>query len=258
MNQVKIPSSVPTSSLAIGFILLITLIPYFGAWGTVQAGHVGVVTRLGAVHRVANPGLVIKIPLIEQVALMETRTQIEQVEASSASKDLQEVKATVALNFHLRGEKAVDVYQNIGIDYKERIIAPAIQEAFKATTAKFTASELIGKREAVKALAYSELKKRLGKYNIIVDDFNIVNFKFSDDFDAAIEQKTVAQQNKERASIEAQTALVQAQGQVNAQQALREGGSLTPEYLNFLAVQKWNGVLPNATNGVPFLQIPIK
>ena len=135
---------------------------------------------------------------------------------------------------------------------------PAIQEAFKATTAKFTASELIGKREAVKALAYSELKKRLGKYNIIVDDFNIVNFKFSDDFDAAIEQKTVAQQNKERASIEAQTALVQAQGQVNAQQALREGGSLTPEYLNFLAVQKWNGVLPNATNGVPFLQIPIK
>ncbi len=250
--------SISAASLLIGLFLLIIFIPFFGTWSTVGAGHVGVITRLGAVSRVANPGLVLKIPFIEQVALMETRTQIEQVEASSASKDLQEVKATVALNFHLRGEKAVDVYQNIGVDYKERIIAPAIQEAFKAASAQFTASELIGKREAVKSLVYNQLKKRLDKYNIVVDDFNIVNFKFSDDFDAAIEQKTVAQQNKERATIEAQTALVQAEGQVNAQKALREGGSLTTEYLNFLAVQKWNGVLPNATNGTPFIQIPVK
>jgi len=239
-----------------GSIIGLTLL--FGSFQFVPAGHVGVVTRMGAVNRVANPGLVIKVPLIEATAKMETRTQVEQVDASSASKDLQEVKATVALNFHLRGEKAVEVYQNIGTEYKERIIAPAMQEAFKATTAKFTASDLIGKREEVKAMAYAELKTRLEKYNVVVDDFNIVNFDFSQEFNNAIEQKTVAQQNKERATIEAETALTQATGQANAQKALRDNGGLSPEYLQFLAVQKWDGKLPSATNGVPFISIPTK
>lgn len=241
----------------VGFSFL-GLILFFGTIRTVGAGQVGVVTRFGAVNRVVNPGIVLKIPFVESIKTMDTRTQKEQVDASSASSDLQEVKATIALNFHLRGEKAVEVYQNIGLDYADRIIAPAMQEAFKATTAKFTASDLIGKREAVKTLAYTELKVRLEKYNIVVDDFNIVNFDFSKQFNDAIEAKTVANQNKERASIEAESALIQAQGQANAQAKLKESGSLTTEYLNFLAVQKWDGKLPNATNGVPFISIPTK
>lgn len=242
--------------IILGIIVLLIIassLPVFGVWTTVSAGHVGVVTRLGAVNRVQNPGLVLKIPFIEAVYKMETRTQLEQVDAQSASKDLQQVQATIALNFHLRGENAVDVYQNIGIEYKERIIGPAMQEAFKAATAQFTASDLIGKREAVKNLTFNELKKRLEKYNIVVDDFNTVNFKFSDEFDVAIEQKTVAQQNKEKAQIEAETALIKAQGQVNAQQALQEAGTLSPAYLQFHAQEKWDGVLP--PNAVPFFNL---
>jgi regulator of protease activity HflC (stomatin/prohibitin superfamily) len=240
-------------------IAIIVLLPGIGAWTTVSAGHVGVVTRMGAVNRVVNPGLIFKIPLIESVHAMETRTQKEQVDASSASSDLQEVKATIALNFHLRGEKAVDVYQNIGTEYADRVLSPAMQEAFKATTAKFTASDLIGKREAVKVLAYTELKDRLDKYNIVVDDFNIVNFDFSKVFNDAIEAKTVANQNLERAKIEADTALAQANGQANAQKALKDSGALSPEYLQYLALTKWNGLLPTVTgNGIPFVNIPIK
>lgn len=250
----------------VGYILMgllglvaISILPFVGVWSTVEAGNVGVITRFGGVQRVVTPGVVFKLPIfIEWVHEMETRTQLEQVDASSASKDLQDVNAKIALNFHLRGERAVDVYQNIGEDYKDRIIAPAMQESFKATTAKFTASDLISKREEVKKLAYDELKSRLDKYNLIVDDFNIVNFTFSKDFSDAIEQKTVAQQNLEKAKVEADTVLTQAQGQANAQRALKDSGSLSPEYLQFKAIDKWNGVLPNATNGVPFIQIPIK
>ena len=239
-------------------IILVGLILFFGSFSTIGAGQVGVVTRFGAVNRVANPGIVLKFPLVESVNIMETRTQIEQVDASSASKDLQDVNAKIALNFHLRGEKAVEVYQNVGQEYKDRIIAPALQEAFKATTAQFTAADLIGKREEVKKLALTEIKIRLEKYNVIVDDLNIVNFDFSKDFNLAIEEKVKSQQKKEQAQIEAETILIQAQGQVNAQKVLKESGGLTPEYLNFLAVQKWNGILPYATNGVPFINIPTK
>jgi len=244
--------------IRIGVIGLIVLLLVFGSFTIVSAGHVGVVTRFGAVNRVVDPGIILKIPLVESVNQMETRTQKEQVDAAAASKDLQEVKSTIALNYHLDGAKAVVVYQNIGTEYVDRVIAPAMQEAFKATAAQFTAEELIGKREAVKQAAYSRLKERLARYNIIVDDFNIVNFDFSQDFNSAIEQKQVAQQNLERAKIEANTAITQAQGQANAQKVLRDNGSLTPEYLEYVAIQKWDGKMPNATNGVPFINIPTK
>lgn len=242
--------------IILGIFALLVFLPGIGIWSIVDAGHVGVVTSFGAVNRVVNPGFVLKLPLVESVYAMETRTQKEQVEALAASKDLQQVTSTIALNFHLRGEKAVDVYQNIGEDYLNRIVDPAMQEAFKATTSQFTASDLIGQREQVKLKAYTELKDRLNKYNIVVDDFNIVNFSFSKEFNNAIEQKTIAEQNKEKAEVEAQTALIQAQGQAEAQKKLKDSGALSPEYLQFLAIQKWDGKLPDATNGIPFIQLP--
>ena len=189
---------------------------------------------------------------------MDTRTQKDQVDASSASKDLQTVNSKIAVNYHLEGSEAVSVYQNIGIDYQDKVIAPAIQEAFKSITAKYTAEELITKRELLRQEAQDSLRAKLLPYHIIVDNFNIVNFDFSQDFNNAIEQKQVAQQNLEKAKIEADTAVTQAQGQANAQKVLKDSGSLTPEYLQFLAVQKWNGVLPYSTSGVPFVNIPTK
>lgn len=244
--------------IQIGAVILIAIILMLSTIAIVGAGSVGVITRFGAVNRVVNPGLNIKIPIIEGITIMETRTQKEQVDAQAASKDLQEVKSTIALNYHLRPEKAVEVFQNIGVDYKFRIIDPAIQEAFKATTAKFTATELITKREAVKQEALTHLKSRLNRFNVIVDDFNIVNFDFSADFNRAIEQKQVAQQNFEKAKIEATTATTQAQGQADAQSILQNTGSLSPAYLEFLAIQKWDGKLPNATAGTPFINIPTR
>ncbi len=245
-------------SVGAGVVGIIFLILFFSSFAIVSAGSVGVITRLGAVNRVVNPGMSFKLPLIEGITIMETRTQKEQVDAQAASKDLQEVKSTIALNYHLRAEKAVEVYQNIGPDYKIRIIDPAIQEAFKATTANFTATELITKREGVKKLAFEHLKDRLDRFNVIVDDFNIVNFDFSADFNQAIEQKQVAQQTLEKAKIEADTATTQAQGQAEAQQILQTSGSLSPSYLEFLAIQKWDGKLPNATSGTPFINIPTR
>lgn len=235
----------------------------FGALRIVQAGHVGIVTRFGAVKRVADPGIVLKIPFAERVVKMETRTQKEEVEANAASKDLQEVHSTLALNYHLDGKYATDVYQNVGTEYRERIVDPSLQEAFKATTAQFTAEELITKREEVKKVAREHLKERLEPSHVIVDDLNIVNFQFSKEFDKAIEEKQVANQNVqreiqnlERIKVEAQQAKTQAQGQAEAQRALRENGALSPEYLEYQALQKWNGILPNVVGGaVPFINV---
>ena len=257
MNEEGEPIISSFVKAGIGFILSIFVLFNLPVV-SIKAGFVGVITRFGAVNRVANPGLAFRIPFVERVATMETRTQKEQGEASAASKDLQDVKSIIALNYHLRGAKAVDVYQTVGLDYRERVVDPAVQEAFKATTAQFTAEELITKREYVKKIAFDELKDRLEKYNIIIDDLNIIDFDFSSDFNNAIEQKQVAQQNLERAKVEAETARTAAKGQSDAQKILKDAGSLTPEYLEFKALEKWNGVLPLATSGNPFISIPVK
>ncbi len=239
----------------VAVILLVLLLMSFSI---VNAGYVGVVTRWGAVNRVIYPGISMKMPIAESVKKIDTRSQKDQVDVAAASKDLQTVTSTIAVNYHLDGQFATNVYQSVGLKYQDILIAPAVQNIFKATTAKYTAEELITKREQVRLDAENALTEQL-----IVENFNIVNFDFSAEFNAAIEQKVTAQQEVETAKqklaktkIEAETAKAQAQGQADAQAALKNTGALTPEYLQYLALQKWNGILPQVTGGaVPFVDV---
>ena len=217
----------------------------------IPAGNIGVVLRFGAVDRVVYPGIKAKIPFVETVQTMNIRTQKDEVQATAMSENLQLVTSVIAVNYHLDGSKAKEVYQNLGANYADIIVAPAIQHTFKAVTAKFAAEELITKRDQVRLAAEEDLTKQLARYNIIVENFNIVNFDFSDEYQNAIEAKQVAQQQVEtakqklaQAEIEAQTEVARAQGQADAQKALNQTGALTPEYLQYLFLTKWSGVLP--------------
>ena len=230
---------------------------------TVPAGSVGVITRWEAVNRTVQPGLGLKIPIAERLHIMDIRTQKEQVDVSAASRDLQVVTSTIAVNYRLDGKFALDVYQNVGVNYLDILVSPAIQNVFKATTAKYTAEELITKREEVRLKAEEALAAQLVEYHVIVENFNVVNFDFSAEFNAAIEAKQVAQQQVEtakqrlaQAQVDAQTAIAQAQGQADSQAVLKNSGALTPEYLEYLALTKWNGILPAVTGGsTPFIDI---
>jgi len=95
----------------------------------VQAGHRGVVLYLGAVeNRVLGEGVHFIIPFAEQVIQLEVRTLKYQAEASAASNDLQEVQTVIALNYHIDPNDANVIFQQLGADYSDRIIAPTIQE----------------------------------------------------------------------------------------------------------------------------------
>ena len=229
----------------------------------VNAGFVGVVTRWGAIHRVVYPGITMKIPFAESVKKMDVRTQKDTVDVGAASRDLQLVTSTIAVNYHLDGSFATQVYQNVGMKYQDIIIAPAILNTFKAATAQFTAEELITKRPEIRHVAEVVLAEQLLPYHVIVENLNIVNFDFSEEFNNAIEAKVTAQQQVETAKqllakvrIDAESAKAQAQGQADAQAVIRNSGSLSPEYLKYLALTKWNGILPNVVGGAtPFIDV---
>jgi regulator of protease activity HflC (stomatin/prohibitin superfamily) len=244
-------------AVVIGFIVVLVLIILaLASVYTVPAGYVGVITRFDAVIGVANPGLGFKIPFVDQIVDMSVQTQKDEVDASAMSENLQVVTSKIAINYHLDGTKAASVYQNIGTEYPDVIVAPAVQNTFKAVTAQYTAEQLITNREEVRAKAEEELTSRLAPYNIIVENFNIVNFDFSSEYQAAIEAKQVAeqqvqtsQQKLDQAKIDAETVVAQAQGQADAQAALKNTGSLTPEYLEYLFLTKWDGKLPSVMGG---------
>lgn len=235
-------------------ILVIILVLVFSSIGTVSAGNVGVKTRFGKVVNTVQPGLYFKAPFIEGVTQMDIQTQKDQADATAASNDLQSVTATVAVNYHVEPQDASTIYQNIGYDYADRVISPAIQESVKSVTANYTAEQLITQREKVREDILTLLTTKLQTYGVQTDSLNIVNFAFSNQFNQAIEAKVTAQQNAlaaqnklQQVQFEAEqtvaTAKAQAEAiQIQAQAIEQQGGA---NYVQLQAVNKWDGHLPN-------------
>jgi len=233
--------------------------------GTVGAGERGILLRFNAVTgTIYDEGLFFRWPLIERVIIVDTKIQKEQADATAASKDLQTVHSDVAVNFHVSPDRVANIYQEIGIDYKIRLIDPTLQEAVKAITAKFTAEELITRREAVRDDIKALLKEKLEPRGILVDEFNIVDFGFSPSFNSAIEAKVTAEQqalaakNKlEQIKFEAEQRVAEARGKAEAIRVESEALRSNPAILELRALEKWDGVLPQVTGsgGVPFINI---
>jgi len=233
--------------------LLVLIIAIFGSFTQVGVGEVGIVKHFGAIDTdhpdVFDPGIHTKVPFRDDVVIFDTRIQKEQVESSAASKDGVTIHSTITINFHIEAAKAPLILQNIGANYKERIIDQQIQQAFKDVTAQYAGLELIQKREEVALKAKDVLKDKLAPYYIVVDEFTIPNYEFPKEFNDAIlatqvanQQNLQAKQLQEKARTEAETALIVAQGLANAQKA--QATTLTPEYLQLQAINKWNGQLP--------------
>lgn len=258
---------------------IVALIAIFGSTYTIPAGNVGVVTWFGKVERTASPGFNFKWPIAESVTRMNIQTQLDQADAEAASSDLQDAKATIAINYHLDPLWAAQVYQTIGTGYKDTILTPMVQNSFKEFTAAHTAEQLITQREAVRLAAEEDIKTKAAVYHIIVDNFQITNFQFSPEYQAAIEAKQVAQQGVEtkkqllaQAQVDAQTAVAQAQGTANSKVVQAQADaqvvtinakaqadanqliaqSITPTLLQYQYIQKVQGVttvfLPSGGN----------
>jgi regulator of protease activity HflC (stomatin/prohibitin superfamily) len=166
-------------------------------WYTVSPGEIALITRFGKLQdSYATEGLNFKIPIIDQVVRINIQTQKVEATANAASKDLQNISATIAVNGSVQAASAKELYRNLGDAslVADKIINPSIQESVKAATAKYTAEELITKRTAVSQDIRMLLVEKLERRGIQVSDVNIVNFQFSADFDAAIEKKVKAEQ----------------------------------------------------------------
>ncbi len=232
--------------LIIGAVLLVLVgITYFSSVKTIGTGQIGVVTQYGRVTgRELTEGLSFVLPWgLNNVTVYDIKVQKEAVTSTAASKDLQDVSSQIVLNYNLERGSVSRVHQTIGALYVDKIVTPAINEVFKAASAEYTASELITERSKLKTVAQKTLSDRLSPYGIKVSELSIVDFKFSNNFSKAIEEKQVAQQNAERAKFNLDAARTDAE----AQRAQSE--TLTQEYLQKQAIEKWDGKMPTYMGG---------
>lgn len=229
----------------LGFIVLLILNPFV----LIDTGERGIVLDFGAFNgKILEPGLKFRVPIQQDIVKMNVQTQKNETGVNAASKDLQSVTATIAVNYNLDPSKVGDLYKKTGKDFEERIIAPAIQEAVKASTAQFTAEELITQRQSVKDKIKGILVERLTRDYIVVEDVAIVDFNFSSSFNQAIEAKVTAEQNAlaqknklEQVKYEAQqqieTAKAQAEAiKIQASAITSQGGA---DYVKLQWIKAW-------------------
>lgn len=260
------------SSMRNVFISAIILMVLFAfkPWVQVNAGERGIVLNFGAVQDdVLREGIHFRVPIMQDIVPLDVKIQKVTTDAASSSSDLQDVDLSVALNYHIIPEKANLVYQTIGLQFKERIIDPAIQEVMKAVSARYTAEELITKRPAVSSEMQEALTTRLLDSYIAVDAFSIISFSFSQTFTDAIEAKQTAEQNAlkekrdlDRIKVEAEQTIAAATAEAEALRLQKM--NISPDLIelrkieaNLKAIEKWNGILPNVTGAgaIPFIGV---
>ena len=196
------PVDIPIGKIFGALILVVGLIVVSTGFYQVDAGQRGVLMTWGSPSMVAiEPGIHLKIPVMQTVQTMDVQTLKYSATAEAASKDLQMVKTQVTVNYHIDPNIVPKLYQNVGMNYEDKIIAPVVQETVKAVAANFDASELITKRPEVKAKVDAMLTSRLNQYNLIVEQngVSLTDFDFSDEFNKAIEAKVTAVQQKQKA-----------------------------------------------------------
>jgi regulator of protease activity HflC (stomatin/prohibitin superfamily) len=235
--------------LIIAIVLLAIMSNFFV---TVNAGERGVMMQFGEVQeQILGEGLHVIVPIVHTVQKLSVRVQKQEISAEASSKDLQDVFADVALNWHIIPEEANAIFQQIGDEKAaiDRIINPAVEEILKAVMAKYTAEEIITKRGEVKAELDNFSIGRLATYHIAVDDISLVHVHFSQRFSDAVEAKQIAEQEAKKgeflalkAAKEAEAKVNLAKGEAEVQRLLRE--NLTPELLQRQSIEKWDGKLP--------------
>ncbi len=170
-----------------------------------------------------------------------------------------------------------------GENVKDTFIKPKIMAWTQEVSATYPVTDIFGdKRTEINAELDAYLKQKFEPYGIIIDTVNFTDISVDDETAAAIQKKVTAQQELELANIEAQTAKVQAEkdkqvalieaeknketAEIQAEQAkIKAQGeaeakkiaadaeaqanrkiaeSLTPELIDKIKYERWNGQLP--------------
>jgi regulator of protease activity HflC (stomatin/prohibitin superfamily) len=227
---VNVIAVIRDASIAVGaLIALIILWPF----NSVPTGSRGVVTQFGRIVGIENEGLAVLWPW-QKLTLFSIRAEAATIEdASGATSDTQPVDVSLTVRYSISPDKVSEVFEKYSHDGDlSSYVQTATQEIFKAVTAKYVATDLIGRRALVSADINAALSVKLSQYGAQVINIDMRNFKFSNSYMAAINEKTTQEQLRQAADNKLKTVeseqkqkVAIAEAEANAQKARADGAA---------------------------------
>ena len=267
--------------------LIVAIILAFSMIKTVPTGYTGILTTFGKVEpNTVSAGVHVIAPW-QKIVKLDNRTQKVSVETDTFSKDIQQVKVSLAVNFCIDQTTAQELYKTVGVNYYESVVLPRILENVKAVVAEYSAENLVAKRGELSDEILTRLTDDAAVYGINIISISVEDIDFTDEFTDAVERKQVATQNKlaaeteqaqktmeeqaaaDRAVISAkakaeqdviaanaelEVTKIQAEaalyaGEKEAEMNKRIAESLTPNLVKYYYIKQWEGVLPKTVLG---------
>ena len=225
--------AVASVAMIIGGLAIIVV--GFG-WREVGPGQVGVKTRFGQVQEgTLTPGLHWIIPAVDGVTVFDGRVQAYNFEnIVSATQDLQQVRLSGLINYHIDAEKADRILQEIGGpgNYAEKVFLRPSNTALKEVTPDYSASNVVSKRDEIGNRTLDSLRERMEPFHIIVDRVSVENVGLNEQFLTSVEAKQIAEQDLQRADFEAQTKVKLAEGDRDARVTRAQGEAQANDLIN--------------------------
>lgn len=174
----------------LGVIIILGIIILLFSFKTIKSGEIGLKTRFGKITDTSlKEGINFKIPFIEKITTINIKVQKAEMAVETSTKDMQIVNSSVAVNYRLEIDKAPNLYREVGNAYEDTILIPAIKESFKSAIAQYNAEEITVNRSEVSQSCLKAIQDKVSKYGIIIEDFNLTDFSFSEEYTKSIEEK---------------------------------------------------------------------
>ena len=231
----------------------------------IDTGNRGIETRFGEVVGEPLPeGMQFYNPMTSNISEMSVRTQTWTVDSTAYTKDVQQAKIAFSVNYNLDPSAVLNIYKTVGEHWEERLVMQAVPAVMKNVIGKWEAVELVANRNKATAEIEKSLVDTLGAQGVIVSRFEITNIDYDDNFEKAVEAKVVAIQKASEAENKTKQVQEEAKQQLITAEAFAKGMKIKSEALaqnkslvEYEAVQKWDGALPQYMfgNTVPMINL---
>ncbi|MFO7807242.1 MAG: prohibitin family protein [Candidatus Moraniibacteriota bacterium] len=244
----------------------------------VEAGQTGVYSLFGKVKdKELSSGIHFKNPLAK-VQKMSIRTEdytMSNAELEGEKRGADAISAltkeglTVNLDmtvlYRLDEASASDVYRDVGLNYQEKIIRPAIRSTIRSVIARYDAKVVYSdkRKEASERIAEG-LEEQLGNRGIVLEELLLRNVELPPNLRNSIEQKLQAEQEAQKMEFvlekerkEKERKIIEAEGQRESQRIINE--SLTDRFLNYQYIKNLENregtiYVPTDGNGLPMFK----
>ena len=248
-----------------GVLILLAILIFFSSFYTIRSTERGVLSTFGKMSdEVIDDGLHMKIPFIQTIKRVNVQQKKHDGKEDSYTKDVQTSEVEYTINYDLVRENVSKLMKNVGEDYHNRIVVPFIRSAMKEAFGNFAATEIVENRDAVRREIENTLRRTLDSNYFHNIQFQLVDIDFDDDFETAIKEKQVAEQNALKAKnvtiqVEEQAKQTKIKAEADAEAMRIKANALerNPKLVNYEAVQKWDGKMPQYMlgNSVPFIDL---